>query len=143
MIGRARFQRLGIEAWVIALLAAASLLSCAHVTPPGATHPVKRGSVQDLAHGYWELTAGVQEAGVAWIAIQAGDSDAMTIVWPTGLGCASEIAKVVGKQVRAVGDGFPAVVTILSSRTAILSFRNSHAEHRLRKTRRDPRVICE
>jgi hypothetical protein len=99
--------------------------------------------VQSLAHGYWELTKNVKGAGVAWIAMQAGDSDAMTVTWPTGLGCASETATVVGRQVRAIGDGFPAVVTILSSRTAILSFRDGHAEHRLRKTRPDPRVVCE
>jgi hypothetical protein len=87
--------------------------------------------------------AGAEDAGVAWIAMQAGDSDAMTLVWPTGLGCASESAKVVGSQVTVVGGGFPAVVTILDSRTAILSFRNSLAQYKLKKTRPDPRVICE
>lgn len=119
------------------------LWSCAHVTAPAATRPMKRGSLQALAHGYWELTAGGQEAGVAWIALQAGDSDAMTLVWPTGLGCGHEAARVAGRQVIAVGEGFPAVVSIVNSRTAILSFRGGRSEYKLRKTRRDARVICE
>ena len=100
---------------------------------------------QKRTRGFWEVTAGAP--GVSWIAISPGTSEnRMKLVWPTGLGCKSEIATILDNTITVVGEGFPAIVIIESSKTARLSFRFAN-ETRLAawlvKTRSDPTVICE
>lgn len=65
------------------------------------------------ARGFWEVTSGTP--GVSWIALSPGTSeDSMKLVWPTGLGCHTERATIVGKTITVDGDSFPAIVTIAS-----------------------------
>jgi hypothetical protein len=48
-------------------------------------------------------------------------ADTMELRWLYGLGCQAERATIIGKTITVEGDGFPVIVVLETSKTALLS----------------------
>lgn len=109
-------------------------------------HPrrVKYTKYQRAAAGFWRVTETDQAAKMAWLVLYLGESpDTMSVRWPTGLGCQSELAEIKKGTITVVGGNLPAVIQIQGPRTAEVSMFGGQVVFHMKKTKERTDFLCE